>query len=323
MVVTVPTTRPGDGPRPVNINKDIPQVVELLQMVFGEKIDMDRQRMANNSSTLMLRFGAGSVRLSPGFVWVHDGRIVGNVTLLPSRMAYRYLIANVAVHPDFRRHGIARQLMDRVMNEIQRRNGSVAMLQVVHNNTPAIRLYEALDFQQIGSMTTWVSAVTRLRDIEPLAWGEPTLTIRPLAGRDWAKAYDFDRATLPVDLNWPEPLPRDAYRNGIMRRIGDFLSGRQMETWVVSDEAGTMQALGSIYSEWGRPHELRLRVTPSDTGAIRRILLAKLVRRMRYLPRRSVRIDHPADDTLVSQLLNEANFRPQRTLTHMRLDLKK
>jgi hypothetical protein len=54
---------------------------------------------------------------------------------------------------------------------------------------------------------------------------------------------------------------------------------------------------------------------------LERPLLAKLMRRLQYLPRRNVQIDHPDDDELVNSLLQEANFQPRRTLTHMRLDL--
>ena len=52
-----------------------------------------------------------------------------------------------------------------------------------------------------------------------------------------------------------------------------------------------------------------------------RPLLAKLIRRLHYLPRRNVEVEHPDNDELVNALLQEANFQPRRTLTHMRLDI--
>jgi len=46
-----------------------------------------------------------------------------------------------------------------------------------------------------------------------------------------------------------------------------------------------------------------------------------LIRRLQQQSRRSVQIDHRDDDELMNALLQEANFQPRRTLTHMRLDL--
>ena len=47
-----------------------------------------------------------------GFVWTEDGRIVGNVTLTREDQARPiWIVSNVAVHPSYRRRGIARALM--------------------------------------------------------------------------------------------------------------------------------------------------------------------------------------------------------------------
>ena len=46
MVITVPAIeRPENGPRPINLNKDIPQVLELLRLAFGESLDAEGQRI--------------------------------------------------------------------------------------------------------------------------------------------------------------------------------------------------------------------------------------------------------------------------------------
>jgi hypothetical protein len=76
-----------------------------------------------------------------------------------------------------------------------------------------------------------------------------------------------------------------------------------------------------IWSEWGRPHQIALRVHPAWKGQLERPLLAKAIRRINYLSPRIVRIDHPDDDELTNQLLQAANFQPRRTLTHMSLDI--
>ncbi len=68
-------------------------------------------------------------------------------------------------------------------------------------------------------------------------------------------------------------------------------------------------------------HYVTLRIRPDLAGQLEKPLLAKVMRRLHYLPRRNVRIDHPEADEVTSALLKESNFSAQRTLTHMRLDV--
>jgi hypothetical protein len=143
-----------------------------------------------------------------------------------------------------------------------------------------------------------------------------------LAGNRWRDAFEVDRASLLPDLNWPEPLAPDAYKLGLWERFDNFVNGRQVETWVVEGNGQPLAGLAAIKTEWGKPHQLTLRVRPEFAGHLERPLLAKLLRRLSYLSRRNVRIDHREDDEITSNLLREANFSPKRTLTYMRLELR-
>ena len=57
---------------------------------------------------------------------------------------------NVAVHPDFRRKGIAGSLVDALVAELKTRESRSLTLEVRASNAPAIALYEKLGFSQIG-----------------------------------------------------------------------------------------------------------------------------------------------------------------------------
>jgi hypothetical protein len=173
-------------------------------------------------------------------------------------------------------------------------------------------------------MTAWYTASSRLRLIEPANNGSGSGPyIRELRPQEWRAAYRLDQTSLHPDLNWPEVLPSDAYRTGFWRTLANFLNGRQIETWVTANTNYQLVGLGSILSEWGRSHQVIIRIHPAWYGQLERPLLAKLIRRFHYLPRRNVRIDHPDDDEVMNELLAEANFQPRRTLTHMRLDISK
>ena len=57
---------------------------------------------------------------------------------------------NVAVHPEFRRQGIAQQLVLRLVEELAKRGNHCLSLEVRASNAPAIALYEKLGFSQVG-----------------------------------------------------------------------------------------------------------------------------------------------------------------------------
>ena len=59
-------------------------------------------------------------------------------------------IMNVAVHPDYRRQGIAENLIHNLVADLKTRGSHALMLEVRASNDPAIALYEKLAFRQVG-----------------------------------------------------------------------------------------------------------------------------------------------------------------------------
>ena len=57
---------------------------------------------------------------------------------------------NVAVHPDFRRKGIAEALVNDLVENLKKMESHCLTLEVRASNTPAIALYEKLGFSEIG-----------------------------------------------------------------------------------------------------------------------------------------------------------------------------
>ena len=57
---------------------------------------------------------------------------------------------NIAVHPDFRRRGIAEALIVALEEQLQQRGSRMLLLEVRASNAPAIALYEKLGFTQAG-----------------------------------------------------------------------------------------------------------------------------------------------------------------------------
>ena len=57
---------------------------------------------------------------------------------------------NVAVHPDFRRKGIAEAMVNALVEALKSKGSRCLTLEVRASNVPAITLYEKLGFSEIG-----------------------------------------------------------------------------------------------------------------------------------------------------------------------------
>ncbi len=57
---------------------------------------------------------------------------------------------NVAVHPDYRRQGIAEELVTALIRALKEKGSHCLTLEVRASNLPAQKLYEKLGFDQIG-----------------------------------------------------------------------------------------------------------------------------------------------------------------------------
>ena len=77
-----------------------------------------------------------------------DGRVagyIGSQTVPPESD-----MMNVAVHPDFRRQGIAEALVSALWEQLHQAGNSSLTLEVRASNASAIALYQKLGFVQIG-----------------------------------------------------------------------------------------------------------------------------------------------------------------------------
>jgi len=84
------------------------------------------------------------------FVMVHkyQRRIIGYIIFWC--MKERAMINNIAVHPDFRRMGIAEAVMHQVLDQIKKAGAGLVTLEVRPSNVAARSLYNKLDFEVLG-----------------------------------------------------------------------------------------------------------------------------------------------------------------------------
>ncbi|MBN1967419.1 MAG: GNAT family N-acetyltransferase, partial [Anaerolineae bacterium] len=206
---------PFSGLRPIHVRRDLGAVADLIEFCFAPTLDaagrsaIQEMRMISRSGPLLWTLGRLSSvvpGLMQGFVWIEQGRLVGNVSLAPAGYGGGWLIANVAVHPDYRRRGIARRLMAASMDLIAQR-GAFAVLQVEADNSGAYALYEGLGFHELRTFTRWRRAT---HHVIPPALPE-SLPLRQLTPRDGDRLAALAELVRPDHrggIGWLRPLDR-------------------------------------------------------------------------------------------------------------------
>ncbi|MCR5176692.1 MAG: ribosomal protein S18-alanine N-acetyltransferase [Anaerovibrio sp.] len=84
-----------------------------------------------------------------------DNKIIGYVGCWI--LAYEGSITNVAIAPDYRRKGIGRKMLLKLIEEVKLRGVTALTLEARISNMAAIKLYEGLGFKSVGQRPKYYS----------------------------------------------------------------------------------------------------------------------------------------------------------------------
>jgi ribosomal protein S18 acetylase RimI-like enzyme len=322
---------PNQKMRPVNLRTDLAQLADLIELVFADSMDAGG-RAAIREMRAMSRLGAGlgvlgrvnelTLGVNLGYVWVDRTRVVGNVSIYPANwhqdLGVAWIIANVGVHPDYRRQGIARRLMEASLDLVRQRKGNHAILQVNYDNDNAIQLYEDLGFVRERAFSVW----TRSSMAPPPRQSvhESVFITRP-RNAEWRAEYEFIKTLRPAEkggVGWLKPLHESLLHRPWWKRLSEWFSLSGTERLVVRN-TNTIVASLWVENPFGslRTH-VNLFAQPEHVNVELSALLHNTLRRFRTS---NITIEHPADDETTNALLKRLGFRIHRTVWHMRLDM--
>lgn len=195
--------------RPFEPRQDAEVVARLIEQAFELQNDPDGQevlRQIRQAARLQAQtYGLGLRSALPGaYVWEVRGKVVGNINLIPFTAGLHrvFLIANVAVEPEYRNAGIATRLTSHALQMARQWGASEVWLQVRSDNSGAIRLYERLGFRYFSALSQWKLESTLLERIRarlPLADGFIT---SPRRRADWARQEGWLRQAYPPETRW-------------------------------------------------------------------------------------------------------------------------
>ena len=284
--------------RPIRLNQDIPPVADLVELCFAEHMDAEGRSYLNN-----VRLAGRSISsehlgaLTPettsipfhGYVWVENGRILGNVTLIHFKRNQQryYFIANVSVHPDFRGRGIARQLTARSLQHVKEKGGKSVFLQVREDNPAAIHLYQSLGFTEIMRRTNWTVDVDFKGQIHP----PENIQVTRRMESDWELQKSWLREIYPEKVPWFIPFNIDKLEPGLTTWLDQWLNSGVVKCWAVRSSERT---IGFASLEKINPQlvYLWLATSPAFEDEAISTLLAYLLKRVRNS--RKIQINYPA-----------------------------
>lgn len=253
--------------RPLNILRDLPGVADLVEKCFADTMDaegrsyLQQMRRAGQDNAFM-RWASNAVEsvsmpLS-GYVWEEKGEIIGNVSLIPYRHGRKkiYLIANVAVHADYRRRGIGRELTTAAMRHAQAHRAAATWLHVRDDNPGAIALYVSLGFQELARRTLWQAKPDRNAAVDV-----PDVAITRRSGRDWPQQESWLQRIYPDLMTWYQPMPWQSLCPGLGMLLYRFMMDHEVRHWVARIK-GALSAVMSWQAMTGQNDRLWASVPP-------------------------------------------------------------
>lgn len=322
-----------NGLQPVDLSRHLGGIADLIELCFGAELDASGRGLIREMQFLSRTGPAirvlqtvllGQQPWNMGFVWVEAGRVVGSVSTQPaSSRSSSWLVANVAVHPDFRRHGIALALMRATLDLIRSQAGREAILQVDDDNLAAVSLYRHLGFARVTTRTTWM----RAGHLTPPPFQASPFDLRLRAPGEWADQMALAALVRPEGLEWTHPLQESDFRPGLRKTVEQFFSGRTDEHWVVTDPqapaGGSLSLAGTMLVSGGAAEgdHLTVLVHPRYHGQLERPLLVRGLRRLGQRPW-PVRVEYEADDEVAASILSDLSFQTRRVLRWMRAETR-
>ncbi|GBD10099.1 N-alpha-acetyltransferase RimI [Candidatus Thermoflexus japonica] len=311
------------GLRPADVRWDLRGIADLLEVAFASELDEIGQRIIRE-----LRFWSrlGWVlkglewflppgeTFAPGYVWVEGGRVVGYAMVRRFRPGVEgWLIANVAVAPEFRGRGIGRALVSACLEYARAHGARWAALQVRADNAPALRLYRSLGFVEIGRIQIWRREAWRAPLLPSLSAVIPGYRVRPARPGEVSALSAWIAAAENPAMQLFEPL-------GLLpMALAPWPFGRRWKTlWIIETEGGEIVAIAAWIRREGAL-TLRAFLTGSGTPQHARWLVETAL--MGIPPRLPV-MALTGEEPALSAALLSLGFQPIRTLIGMRHDLK-
>lgn len=319
--------RPESGIRPFDIGCDLRPVAELIADAFAHELDprgnaaLREMRIMSHVGTLLklLNRSTGEFNdLFGGFVWMEDGKVVGNVTVQKAdATGNRWQIANVAVAPAYRGRGISGRLMTKALEYITENRGEWAVLQVYAQNTIARHLYERLNFEEVGG-----NVDLTLKRLPKITAPAHLNHFHSFSADQWQALYELVSNQQSGQMLWWRPPRRVDYQITLEQMVGEWfwrVVGRnRIYRRCIQTTRRFDAALILTVARWRGVHQLQLWVQPGLQGQHEETLLQWALATLQEYPRWPVGLTLSAHHQAAIDSAKQYGFKEQQTLLTMR-----
>jgi len=316
------------GIRPFDIGRDLRPVAELIADAFAHELDsrgnaaLREMRIMSHVGTLLKLLNRSTGEFNDifgGFVWVEEGKVVGNVTVQKADSSgVRWQIANVAVAPTFRGRGISRQLMSSALDYIHNNGGDWAVLQVYAKNNIARTLYQRLNFEEVGGTMD-----LRMERVPSRDDAEARTELRTFSADQWQLLYELVSNEQNGQMQWWRPPRRIDFQITIEQMMAEWFwraIGRKQvyRRCIMHNRRRFDAALVLTAARWRGLHQLQLWVQPELQGQYEETLFQWVLATLQEYPRWPVLLTLSTQHSAAIAVANQVGFQEEQTLLTMR-----
>jgi ribosomal protein S18 acetylase RimI-like enzyme len=304
--------------RRLDMRRDLAKVADLVELCFYDTLDpegrqylSDMRRAAQNIS--FIGWASSLIDETPmppsGYVWEEDGRLVGNLSLIPISWQGKkgYMIANVATHPDYRGRGIATALTITALRHSKEHGAASVWLQVREDNPSAIHIYEVNGFVERMRRTNWYSGPNNLRYKSPAG-----VRVGRRQSEHWDLQQEWLRRIYPTELTWNIPFNWNLFTPDLRGKIYRIFMLEFLQHWSVERE-GVLKGVLS----WKHSNGFTDTIWLSMPEEMDQEALLALITKSRNIIHRTqpLSLNFPSGEAV--ETLKLAGFYPHQTLIWM------
>ncbi len=235
--------------RPIDYRRDMDAIGELMDIAFGAELavtgtDIRTEIKMIKKMVPVIRvlqpFSDTFKHVFDGYAIEDQGRMIALVNVSKSApKSKRWVIGNVATHPEYRRKGLARKLVTRAIEYVKEQGGDVCTLEVRSVNTPAYDLYRSLGFEHYDSISELKLEAVPETELIP-AEG---YSVRPMKLGEWEARYEVARREVPAEVQAFLPVNKAEFQiPGIAKAINPVFLWAQKSTdyWRAFEKNGLL-----------------------------------------------------------------------------------
>ncbi|MFZ6026348.1 MAG: GNAT family N-acetyltransferase [Chloroflexota bacterium] len=325
-VIAAPITGSPCHIRAFNPVRDSRAATDLVELCFRENVDADGRSYLRRLHDSAYRsflidwvspFEPASLPRI-GLVWEEANRLIGYLSIIPFQKQHQpcYLIANVAVHPEWRGRGIGRALTRQALSYARQHHAHAAWLQVRADNLAAVHIYKTEGFIERARRTSWVSPAAPHPRSGRAGENAAGVSIRTRRMQDWKTQQTWLHAMYPADLAWHLPVDYHAFTPGFAGALYRFMNWVYPRHWVAQSGQNVLGILSYLPGE-GHTDTLWLALPRAEAPIEQDAFLLALLRSARYETphHRPLSLNLPA--SIDVSALPEAGFTAEQTLIWM------